>query len=127
MKQEIKNKWIDALRSGDYLRSVEELKYPHERCVSVEGKLGTFTALGVLADIYARENKLSWEKEAVSSCVWPLYTLKISESEKCRYSLGKTIREWAQISSLEERKIHDLNDDVGFSFPETADHIRNKL
>ena len=120
MNQKVKQRWIDALRSGDYLRSVEELKYPHERYVSIEGKLGTFTALGVLADIYARENKLPWEKETVSSCVWPLYTLKISESEKCRYFLGKTIRKWAQISYMTESKIIELNDEEGFSFEEMS-------
>ena len=51
MKPEIKQKWIDALRSGEYVQG--------------NGKLntGAFCCLGVLCDLAAKENLVKWEAE----------------------------------------------------------------
>jgi hypothetical protein len=51
MNQEIKLKWLEALRSGQY----KQTKY------SLKNEKG-FCCLGVLCDIYSQENKTPWEK-----------------------------------------------------------------
>ena len=47
---EVKQKWIDALRSGKYEQGSEKLR-------SVSG----YCCLGVLCDLYAQENNTEWE------------------------------------------------------------------
>ena len=50
MKPEIKQKWVSALRSGDYEQGSNWLYSGQGYC-----------CLGVLCDIYAKENKESWQ------------------------------------------------------------------
>ena len=50
MNPEVKQKWIDALRSGKYEQGSERLR-------SVSG----YCCLGVLCDIYAKEHNTEWE------------------------------------------------------------------
>jgi len=50
MNPEVKQKWIDALRSGEYEQGSEKLR-------SVSG----YCCLGVLCDIYAKETNTEWE------------------------------------------------------------------
>jgi hypothetical protein len=50
MNPEVKQKWIDALRSGDYEQGSEKLRGVNGYC-----------CLGVLCDIYAREHDTQWE------------------------------------------------------------------
>lgn len=49
MKQTIKEKWIAALRSGEYKQGQNQLK-----------KGDFFCCLGVLTDLYAKEKGLTW-------------------------------------------------------------------
>jgi len=50
MNPEVKQKWIDALRSGKYEQGSEKLR-------SVSG----YCCLGVLCDLYAQEHNTEWE------------------------------------------------------------------
>lgn len=50
MNPEVKQKWIDALRSGKYEQGSEKLR-------SVTG----YCCLGVLCDLYAQEHDTQWE------------------------------------------------------------------
>ena len=50
MNPEVKQKWIDALRSGDYEQGSEKLRGVNGYC-----------CLGVLCDIYSREYDTQWE------------------------------------------------------------------
>ena len=50
MNTEVKQKWIDALRSGKYEQGSEKLR-------SVTG----YCCLGVLCDIYVQEHNTQWE------------------------------------------------------------------
>ena len=50
MNPEVKQKWIDALRSGKYEQGSERLR-------SVTG----YCCLGVLCDLYAQEHDVEWE------------------------------------------------------------------
>ena len=50
MNTEVKQKWIDALRSGKYEQGSEKLRGANGYC-----------CLGVLCDIYAQEHNTQWE------------------------------------------------------------------
>ena len=50
MNPEVKQKWIDALRSGKYEQGSEKLR-------TVSG----YCCLGVLCDLYAQEHNTEWE------------------------------------------------------------------
>jgi hypothetical protein len=50
MNPQIKQKWVDALRSGDYKQGQDHLRTNSGFC-----------CLGVLCDLYIKENQLEWE------------------------------------------------------------------
>ena len=50
MNPQIKQKWVDALRSGEYQQTQNRL---HDE--------NGFCCLGVLCDLYLKENQLEWE------------------------------------------------------------------
>lgn len=50
MNPEVKQKWIDALRSGKYEQGSEKLRSQQGYC-----------CLGVLCDLYAQEHETQWE------------------------------------------------------------------
>jgi hypothetical protein len=52
MNKEIAKKWVDALRSGDYVAARKQLRAGDRFC-----------CLGVLCDVYAQENAASWDGE----------------------------------------------------------------
>ena len=50
MNPQIKQKWLNALRSGDYQQTQNRL---HDK--------NGFCCLGVLCDLYGKENNVEWE------------------------------------------------------------------
>jgi hypothetical protein len=64
MNQEVKKKWLEALRSGKYRQAKEALKVDD---VSLDGQvcISSFCCLGVLCDLYAKElpQKAHWRDE----------------------------------------------------------------
>jgi hypothetical protein len=50
MNPQIKQKWLSALRSGDYQQTQGRLR-----------KEDKFCCLGVLCDLYGKENNVEWE------------------------------------------------------------------
>jgi len=53
MNQEIKQRWIEALRSGEYQQGKESLYH-----------CGKFCCLGVLTDLYIKEHGLQWKQDS---------------------------------------------------------------
>ena len=53
MNQQIKQRWIEALKSGEYQQGYEALRYNNKFC-----------CLGVLTDLYIKEHGLQWHKAA---------------------------------------------------------------
>ena len=49
MNPQIKQKWVDALRSGEYQQTKGRLR-----------KEDKFCCLGVLCDLYGKENNVKW-------------------------------------------------------------------
>lgn len=81
MNQEIKNEWLAALRSGEYIQGHGELKT----------KDGKFCCLGVLCDLYSKKNNRPWflEDSAIDdNCSY--YTIHGAAE-----SLPKEVRVWA--------------------------------
>lgn len=113
MKIEIKEKWVNALRSGEYQQGKGGLL--------CEGK---YCCLGVLSDLYAKEHNIEWKEEEYSKFKSLLDSDKILPIE---------IRKWAE---LEEENPYVFNDyhqtlaelnDNGLSFIGIADLIEKQL
>ena len=65
MKQEIKEKWVSALRSGEYKQGKEGLRIYNEFC-----------CLGVLCDLYIKETGVGF---------WGAPSLRQETSKKCTF------------------------------------------
>ncbi len=79
MNAEIKQKWTTTLRSGDYKQGKKQLRPSKNR----------FCCLGVLCDIYAKDNNIEWEIDEDSS-----FRFKGSLT-----MLPPKVRDWADISA----------------------------
>lgn len=115
MNQEIKQKWIDALRSGEYQQGRGRL------CGS-----GAFCCLGVLCDLHAQETGNDWIEELYGS--------------DARFYLGQTlslpyeVTDWANFDSFvyvdynnKSDSLPYLNDKIKLSFTQIADIIEEQL
>lgn len=78
MKKEVKEKWLEALRSGKYTQTSSVLRDSAD-----DGKYG-YCCLGVLCDIYAQENDMKWEG---SPEAWQIHGVN--------QVLPKEVQEWA--------------------------------
>ena len=121
MKPEIKQKWLNALRSGEYTQSQERLRSDDGYC-----------CLGVLCDLYIDENKgYDWSEDVN-------HYLFISHNSDSYYEdnyLPFPVMEWACLKDSNPIVIDndggrvalsDLND-TGVSFNEIADYIEKQL
>lgn len=140
MNTQIKEKWVNALRSGEYPQIQGNLRSPDGYC-----------CLGVLCDLYAKEHSVEWTRMDYDN---NNDVIDIPESqfsswqfgdffEDCYYFeseegvLPKVVSKWAGLSnngnpelqvpldeSYEEttKSLMDLNDS-GISFSEIADLI----
>lgn len=73
MNPEIKQKWVDALRSGKYAQTQGVLCNGN----GIDGEPGSFCCLGVLADILGQE----WIKDSSYNRSIPVYGFICSENE----------------------------------------------
>ena len=139
MKPSIKQKWLDALRSGEYSQGTGHL-------YSGRG----FCCLGVLCDIYAKEKNESWwyydgdteEETPVEELKRPIqpgdYFNLHDENER----LPSLVADWAGISDfspqvevpIENEDVPEIElqelvvlNDYGTSFKELADLIEKSL
>ncbi len=117
MNQEIKDRWIAALRSGDYKQGFHTLRR--------EGLKGdTFCCLGVLCEIAvadgaveATRQKYGWNYGA-NSCILPAEVLEWAELES---STGDFELNGEPISLV------DLNDHLEWDFNQIANAIEAGL
>ena len=126
MKQEIKEKWVAALRSGEYRQTRSTLRDEKGFC-----------CLGVLTDLYLKENN----KE------WVLINTHYSFDDE-NLLLPQQVQEWADIDMdprLSHKKVSNairiilegyqssppptlaVLNDYGVPFKEIADVIENQL
>lgn len=119
MKKRIANKWIKALRSGEYKQAVGDIVY--------EDKSGecSFCCLGVLTNLYVEENGMKGftpdEKEN-----WKLFN---GENNNHESFLNEKVREWAGLETdcgyFEDDSLANIND-RGASFEHIANVIEKK-
>ena len=127
MNPEVKVKWLEALRSGEYSQTKGELR----------SLCDGFCCLGVLSDLYRKEFGGSWESYRHGEFCYSM--VDQSGSDAATVDLLPCIRDWAD---LEGRNpvVHiakgecdfvpitlaELNDE-GMSFNEIADIIDHQL
>jgi hypothetical protein len=115
MNKEIKEKWIAALRSGEYTQAKEVLKNESGFC-----------CLGVLCDLYSKEKNIPWKPGGIGLSI-----------EDCYFSLPAKVIEWAgfknkkpiPIVTLPDGRfegLSELNDTFNFSFNQIADLIEQQ-
>lgn len=105
MNQEIKQRWIEALRSNEYQQDINRLK-------TTKG----FCCLGVLCDLHRKETDGKWEGsyyQNVSTSI-PLEVLK-----------------WSGLSSVDpvigNKSLTEYNDNLKYNFNQIADLIEEGL
>jgi hypothetical protein len=107
MDAEWKRKWVEALRSGKYKQGKHQL---------TDGD--TFCCLGVLTDLYIKENGYAWGSDYVGS--WP--------KDGClsyKVSCGVGLDEYDP--GVKGRGLSSWNDDIGYDFNQIADLIEKHL
>jgi hypothetical protein len=113
MKQDIKDKWVAALRSGDYKQDTTFLKLGDCFCV-----------MGVLCDVVKEDLGLDWEFNGSYSYI-----------DRAESIIPKSIAEYVEFDGvvvlLQYNDVaHDitrLNDTVKLSFDELANLIEDQL
>ena len=113
MKEEIKNKWVAALRSGDYEQTKHTLK----------DKKG-FCCLGVLCDLYSPNQWESFSDE--NNC----YNYRFSAVDIIGELLPSGIMEWSGMKSDDGKRggyqrLSSIND-KGVPFENIADIIEEE-
>jgi hypothetical protein len=119
MNQEVKQKWLDALRSGQYLQGNGALL-----CRSIDNS-PKYCCLGVLCDIHSK----------ATGCAWDVN----DHYEGCSSFVPDVVVEWAGLQDYEidqsdegfdigtgEYELSSYNDN-GHSFEEIAQLIENSL
>lgn len=129
MNTEIKTKWLEALRSGEYKQGKNMLR--HE---------DTFCCLGVLCDIHSKETGNQWKfvPESEGEGIWK--EQKHYDYLNCTQFLPTVVSEWAGLTGesmgyqnagvfLNEGKQEHLStlNDEGKSFDAIADVIEKHI
>jgi hypothetical protein len=112
MNPQIKQKWLNALRSGEYQQTQNRL---HDE--------NGFCCLGVLCDLYGKENNVEWELEDDGTYYKFKYHTVV---------LPLPVVEWAGVGGYNpyiysrSLTLSSLNDN-GSTFNEIADLIEEQL
>jgi hypothetical protein len=111
MNPQIKQKWVSALRSGEYQQTQRRL---HDE--------NGFCCLGVLCDLYGKENNKEWQHNEVVGYFY----------ENHSFSLPSSVVKWAGVEDSNPfvnggiDTLGGLND-KGFTFNEIAYVIEENL
>jgi hypothetical protein len=117
MNSQIKQRWIEALRYGEYEQTQSRLHTNRGYC-----------CLGVLCDLYVKEHGLEWE-EYEEDEETKIYTLNLEES-----ILPEDVRNWAELNDRNPsfkvgKTVTTLarKNDVGYTFDQIAQLIEEQL
>jgi len=116
MNPELKKKWVDALRSGEYKQGKSYLRSSDSYC-----------CLGVLADVIIKEtDQYYWRRDSTISKLVEVYSL-INKMDEAVVGSGKFYSAFYDeyLYSLEQDNLIKLNDGENLSFNEIADYIEN--
>jgi hypothetical protein len=113
MNPQIKQKWVDALRSGEYQQTQNYLRTDNGFC-----------CLGVLCDLYGKENNVEWEPSTHSKNAYMFQNMATG--------LPLSVMEWVGVEGYNPLvnggpfTLAELND-KGSTFNEIADVIEKQL
>lgn len=114
MKQSVKTRWVEALRSGDYIQSERRLR----------GDRG-FCCLGVLCDLASKEDVGEWVNDG-NGC----WSFQIDGRSSISV-LPQPVMEWSGLASfnptIRSRKLSEWNDNQGANFKILADMIERDI
>lgn len=111
MNPEVKQKWIDALRSGKYEQGSGKLRTPNGYC-----------CLGVLCDLYAQEHNTQWEFRGYDENANP-HPMDYWYFEDRNYYLPESVMDWAGLKThnpLVRVDVEDNDEDNGYFQDEIA-------
>lgn len=110
MHKHIADKWVQALRSGDYKQTTGHLR-------TDEG----FCCLGVLCDLHRQESEGAWRTDEHGQMLY-----KLPSGDWNHAMLPKPVREWAGLRSINpeinSEPLSGLNDG-GWTFGDIAEVI----
>lgn len=126
MNQEIKAKWIAALRSGQYKQGTGTLRTSNDK----------FCCLGVLADLHRKEVGGRWEWDDLGGGYCVIITQPTNNSATA--DLPRSTRDWAGLESTNpmvyaKQELHTpirplaAVNDSGYTFDRIADIIEQQL
>jgi hypothetical protein len=125
MNPEIKQKWVDALRSGEYQQGRNSLRNGNGFC-----------CLGVLCDLYSKENNKSWTRYDADQEVYvPFDELRDKVEDLYDYLhmdgepelLPQSVMNWAGLDiGSPEVEVNDEPDGFGSLTRELADLNDNR-
>lgn len=112
MNEEVKQKWLEALRSGEYEQGKEMLRRHDDK----------FCCLGVLTDLYVKDNATEWQVNDNGD--W-----YVGDDGETQF-LAFEVQEWADLhtsaGAYEDGELIEDND-VGTPFSEIADIIEKEF
>jgi hypothetical protein len=116
MKPEVKSKWLEALRSGEYTQTTHSLKSGDKFC-----------CLGVLCDLHAKETGEAWQLMPIPK--WWKNCPEFSTYFGVQTQPPIEVTQWAgfEKSGVLYETLIDMNDGQGKSFSEIADYIEGNL
>ena len=113
MNSQIKQLWLDALRSGEYKQKRRKLR-----------DTNSFCCLGVLCDLYAKEHGKEWDYDKGENYYY---------FEEADTGLAKSVMNWAGLTEeypevimngqIYPTDLATINDDYGFNFNQIAELI----
>ena len=117
MNQHVKQKWITALRSGEYMQTCGRLRYEDSYC-----------CLGVLTDLYDKDiqSENSWnEGDGLGHYCY------IADGNITEGALPPSVMQWAGLKEenplVGDYRLAFLNDNEGLDFKQLADIIEKEL
>jgi hypothetical protein len=112
MNQEIKKRWVSALKSGDYKQGKSELR----------PTVDSFCCLGVLCDLYLNDTKNEWNSTSSSYHPYGIYD---EYTDSYEYEILPIELE-KRSPDVENKDLIVLNDS-GYNFNDIADLIEKHL
>lgn len=108
MDSELKQKWVEALRSGEYKQGRKALR----------DKGNCWCCLGVLCDVsgmghWIEDKYFDWD-------------YAVGDQMRCDF-LPPALGDKVGLDSVAQTQLTRLNDEAGMSFPEIADYIEKNL
>lgn len=120
MNKDIKQEWVDALRSGEYKQTKGNLRTDSGFC-----------CLGVLCDLYAKHKPACWKPSDCTGFNHYWFYPDADDMNACSQTLPNAVYKWAELPennpiAIRNRSLAELNDG-GYSFTEIANIIEENL